>query len=53
MRAAVDGTMNVLPAVISAVFTTVAAFGTFFFLDGRLGGFARHSPSWSSAPHHL
>ena len=40
VRAAVDGTMNVLPAVISAVFTTVAAFSTFFFLDGRLGDFA-------------
>lgn len=40
VKAAIDGTLNVLPAVISAVFTTVAAFSTFFFLDGRLGDFA-------------
>ena len=40
MQAAMDGTLQVIPAVISAVMTTVIAFATFFFLDGRLGDFA-------------
>jgi len=40
-RAAVDGTMEVLPAVFSAIITTVIAFSTFFFIDGRLGDFFR------------
>ncbi len=40
LKAAIDGTMQVLPAVISAVLTTVVAFSTFFFLDGPLGNFA-------------
>ncbi len=40
LQAAVDGTMQVLPAVFSAVVTTGIAFSTFFFLDGRLGDFA-------------
>lgn len=40
LRAAVDGTMQVFPAVFSAVLTTAVAFSTFFFLDGRLGDFA-------------
>lgn len=40
VKAAVDGTLEVLPAVTSAILTTVVAFGTFFFLDGRLGDFA-------------
>lgn len=38
--AAIEGTLEVLPAVISAILTTVVAFGAFFFLDGRLGEFA-------------
>jgi multidrug efflux pump subunit AcrB len=38
-QAAVDGTMEVFPAVFSAVFTTIVAFSSFFFLDGRLGDF--------------
>jgi multidrug efflux pump subunit AcrB len=38
--AAVDGTMEVLPAVFAAIMTTVVAFSTFFFLDGKLGDFA-------------
>ena len=36
---AVEGTMQVLPAVFSAIATTVVAFSTFFFLRGRLGDF--------------
>ena len=37
MKAAVIGTMKVLPAVFAAVATTAVAFSIFFFLDGRLG----------------
>jgi len=37
IQAAIDGTMEVLPAVISAVFTTIIAFSIFFYLDGRIG----------------
>ena len=37
VRAAIDGTMEVLPAIISAVFTTIIAFSIFFYLDGRIG----------------
>ncbi len=40
-KAAIDGTMEVLPAVFSAIITTVIAFMTFFFIDGRLGDFFR------------
>lgn len=40
LQAAVDGTMQVLPAVFSAVLTTAIAFSSFFFLEGRLGEFA-------------
>lgn len=36
---AVEGLMQVLPAVFAAIATTVAAFSTFFFLRGRLGEF--------------
>ncbi|NJK83615.1 MAG: efflux RND transporter permease subunit [Saprospiraceae bacterium] len=36
-QAALEGTMQVLPAVFSAILTTVIAFMTFLFLDGRLG----------------
>ncbi len=39
IRAAIDGTMDVLPAIISAILTTVIAFSTFFFLDSRVGDF--------------
>ncbi|GGH70026.1 efflux RND transporter permease subunit [Phaeocystidibacter marisrubri] len=38
-QAAVDGTLEVVPAVLSAVLTTIVAFSSFFFLDGRLGDF--------------
>jgi len=37
MRAAIDGTLEVLPSVVSAVLTTVVAFSAFFFIEGRLG----------------
>ncbi len=39
IRAAIDGTMEVLPSIITAVLTTMIAFSTFFFLDGRMGDF--------------
>ena len=39
IRAAIDGTMEVLPPVVSALITTMIAFATFFFLDGRMGEF--------------
>jgi multidrug efflux pump subunit AcrB len=40
IQAAFAGTRKVLPAVISSILTTVAAFSTFFFIEGRLGDFA-------------
>ena len=40
IEAAFIGLNKVLPAVISSVITTVAAFSTFFFIEGRLGDFA-------------
>ncbi len=39
IRAAIDGTLEVIPPIISAIVTTVLAFSTFFFLDGRIGKF--------------
>jgi multidrug efflux pump subunit AcrB len=39
IQAAVDGTLEVLPAVISAVLTTIIAFATFFYINGRAGDF--------------
>jgi multidrug efflux pump subunit AcrB len=41
IRAAIDGTNNVLGAVFAAIATTVIAFSSFFFLDGSLGDFFR------------
>ncbi len=38
-RAAIDGTMEVGTAIISAILTTVVAFSAFFFLEGRFGDF--------------
>lgn len=35
--AAVEGTLSVLPSVVSAVLTTVVAFSLFFFVEGRIG----------------
>ncbi|MFO7847345.1 MAG: efflux RND transporter permease subunit [Balneolaceae bacterium] len=39
IRAAVEGTMEVVPAVTSAIITTVIAFSFFFFIPGQLGEF--------------
>ncbi len=36
MRAAIDGTMEVLPAVTTSVTTTIIAFLPLFFLEGRM-----------------
>ncbi len=38
-QAAIDGTMEVLPSILSAIITTILAFGIFLFLDGRIGNF--------------
>ncbi|MCB0769037.1 MAG: efflux RND transporter permease subunit [Flavobacteriales bacterium] len=40
IQAAFVGINKVLPAVVSSILTTVAAFSTFFFIEGRLGDFA-------------
>jgi len=40
VKAAFVGISKVIGAVISSVLTTVAAFTTFFFIEGRLGDFA-------------
>ncbi len=39
IRAAIDGTIEVFPAVFSAVLTTIVAFSAFFFIDGMFGQF--------------
>jgi len=39
IQAAIDGTMEVVPAITSAILTTIIAFSSFFFLDGRVGEF--------------
>jgi len=39
LKAATNGTMQVLPAVFAAILTTVIAFSSFLFIDGRLGDF--------------
>ncbi len=39
IRAAIDGTMEVIPPIVSAILTTIVAFSTFFFLRGRIGDF--------------
>lgn len=39
IQAAIDGTMEVMPPIVSAVITTILAFGIFLFLDGRIGEF--------------
>ncbi|GAB4334461.1 MAG: efflux RND transporter permease subunit [Calditrichia bacterium] len=39
--AALDGTLKVLPAVVSSILTTVLVFATFLFLEGGLGERAR------------
>ncbi|GAF02514.1 efflux RND transporter permease subunit [Saccharicrinis fermentans] len=37
VQAAIEGTLEVTAAVVSGVITTITAFCTFLFLDGRLG----------------
>ncbi|KAA1246231.1 efflux RND transporter permease subunit [Aquimarina sp. RZ0] len=39
VQAAIDGTIEVIPPIISAIITTILAFGIFLFLDGRIGEF--------------
>ncbi len=39
IRAAIDGTIEVTPAVVSGVLTTILSFACFLFLDGRVGDF--------------
>ncbi|MCL6267730.1 efflux RND transporter permease subunit [Flagellimonas myxillae] len=39
IKAAIDGTMEVIPPILSAIITTILAFSIFFFLDGRIGDF--------------
>jgi multidrug efflux pump subunit AcrB len=38
-QAAIDGTIEVLPAILSAILTTIIAFGTLLFLDGQVSEF--------------
>lgn len=37
IQAALDGTMEVAPAIFSSILTTIVAFTTFFFVHGRMG----------------
>ncbi|WP_396591603.1 efflux RND transporter permease subunit [Allomuricauda sp. R78024] len=39
VQAAIDGTMEVIPPILSAIITTILAFSIFLFLDGRVGDF--------------
>lgn len=39
IKAAIDGTLEVIPPIVSAILTTIIAFSTFYFLDGRIGEF--------------
>ncbi len=39
IQAAIDGTMEVIPPVVSAIVTTLLAFSIILFLDGRIGDF--------------
>ncbi|WP_116109300.1 efflux RND transporter permease subunit [Lewinella sp. IMCC34191] len=41
IKAALNGTVDVLGAVFAAILTTVIAFSSFFFIDGRLGDIFR------------
>lgn len=38
-EAAIDGTMEVIPPVVSAIITTLLAFSLFLFLESRIGEF--------------
>ncbi|MBU2995422.1 efflux RND transporter permease subunit [Cellulophaga baltica] len=37
INAAIDGTLEVIPPIVSAIITTLLAFSMFLFLDGRIG----------------
>ena len=37
IRAAIDGTIEVIPPIIAAILTTIVAFSTFYFLPGPIG----------------
>ncbi|MEM8527131.1 MAG: efflux RND transporter permease subunit [Bacteroidota bacterium] len=39
LQAAVQGTMEVFPAILSSLATTAVAFSLFFFFDGQLGDY--------------
>ncbi len=39
IKAAVNGTLEVLKPILSAIATTILAFSVFFFLDGQVGEF--------------
>ncbi len=39
VQAAIDGTLEVIPPIMSAILTTMLAFSIFFFLDGGIGDF--------------
>jgi len=39
IQAAIDGTLEVIPPVVSAIVTTLLAFSLFFFLESRIGEF--------------
>ena len=39
IQAAIDGAMEVVPPVVSAIITTLLAFSLFLFLDSRIGEF--------------
>ncbi|MCJ7466937.1 MAG: efflux RND transporter permease subunit [Maribacter sp.] len=39
IQAAIDGTIEVIPPVVSAIITTLLAFSVFLFLDSRIGEF--------------
>jgi multidrug efflux pump subunit AcrB len=39
IEAAIDGTLEVIPPVVSAIITTLLAFSLFLFLDSRIGEF--------------
>ena len=41
-QAAIDGTLEVMPAVLTGILTTVVAFSAFFFFDGRVGDFFKN-----------
>lgn len=39
IQAAINGTLEVIPPIVSAVITTLLAFSIFLFLEGRIGEF--------------